>query len=228
MICLKTALEAFDAIVSRARARRMSATDSHYQRFIAIREELQSAEGGEPGVPAGVSGGGESGAAPAGARRRACGSRTKQAAAVVDVANSAYMLMLRLISHSYLLPRPHPAKALSIDLALGLMRAVTPLAEAAARLPAGPSNPGCNAGMSFTALRDAAPLPPGASAGRFFLERLQELCAGAGALISNARTAQALRVLKELTTRATRDFAQIAREAPVVLSAGGPAPRWQR
>ena len=76
--------------------------------------------------------------------------------------------------------------------------------------------------MSFTALRDAAPLPPGVSAGRFFLERLQELCAGAGALVSNARTAQALRILNDLTTRATRDFAQIAREAPVVLSCGWP------
>ena len=29
---------------------------------------------------------------------------------------------------------------------------MTPLAEQAARLPAGASNPGCNAGMSFTAL----------------------------------------------------------------------------
>ena len=88
------------------------------------------------------------------------------AAATVDLANSAYMLMLRLISHSYLVPRPHPVKALCIDLALGLMRAMTPLAEQAARLPAGPSHPECNAGMSFTALRDAAPLPPGPSAGK--------------------------------------------------------------
>ena len=104
------------------------------------------------------------------------------------------MLMLRLISHSYLLPRPHPAKALCVDLALGLMRAMTPLAERAARLPAGPSNPDCNGGMSFTALRDAAPLPPGVSAGKFFLERLRELLAGAQALAANgdARVAQAL------------------------------------
>ena len=55
------------------------------------------------------------------------------------------------------------------------MRAMTPLGERAARLPAGPPNPGCNGGMSFTALRDSAPLPPGASAGKFFVERLREL-----------------------------------------------------
>ena len=53
----------------------------------------------------------------------------EDAAATVDLANTAYMLMLRLLSHSYLVPRPHPVKALCIDLALGLMRAMTPLAE---------------------------------------------------------------------------------------------------
>ena len=48
---------------------------------------------------------------------------------------------------------------------MGLMRAVMPLAERAARLPAGPSNPHCNAGMSFIALRDAGSLPRGGRRG---------------------------------------------------------------
>jgi len=150
----------------------------------------------------------------------------EEAAATVDLANTAYMLMLRLISHSYLVPRPHPAKALCIDLGLGLMRAMTPLAERAARLPAGPSNPDCNAGMSFTALRDAAPLPPGVSAGKFFLERLRELTVGATQLAVNgdARVAQALRILSDLLRRAERTFATIEQDSPVVLTAGAPPP----
>jgi CDGSH-type Zn-finger protein/uncharacterized Fe-S cluster protein YjdI len=224
VICLKTALKAFDAIVTQGEGAAHTCDECHYARFTAIREELAALKAANPAFapafPAAVN--------PVLRRPVRAGPRVwienEQAAAIVDVANSAYMLMLRLISHSYLLPRPHPAKAVCIDLGLGLMRAMTPLAEAAARLPAGPSNPGCNAGMSFTALRDSAPLPPGESAGRFFLERLRELCAAAGALASNPRTAQAMRILNELTTRAARDFAQIAREAPVVLSAGGPAP----
>src|SRR5688572_8588876 len=137
------------------------------------------------------------------------------------------MLMLRFISHSYLLPRPHPAKALCVDLALGLMRAMSPLAERAARLPAGPSNPDCNGGMSFTALRDAAPLPPGVSAGRFFLERLHELLAGAQALAANGdpRVAQATKVLTDLTQRAERTFANIEKDSPAVLTAAvAPSP----
>src|SRR6185295_19907095 len=123
------------------------------------------------------------------------------------------MLMLRALSHSYLLPRPHPMKAACVDLALGLMRVMSPLAEQAARLPAGPSNPGCNGGMSFTTLRDAAPLPPGPSAGKFILERLLELGGGAQALavsLQTPRVAQALKVLNEITQRAEHRFVGIA------------------
>jgi CDGSH-type Zn-finger protein/uncharacterized Fe-S cluster protein YjdI len=145
------------------------------------------------------------------------------------VANTAYMLMLRLLSHSYLVPKPHPLKALCIDLGLGLMRAMAPLAEQAARLPAGPSNPNCNAGMSFTALRDAAPLPPGASAGRFFVERMHELTAGAQALAAGngaPRVMQALRILEDLTSRAEKKFANLAQQAaaPVAVAAVAPVP----
>jgi CDGSH-type Zn-finger protein/uncharacterized Fe-S cluster protein YjdI len=142
-------------------------------------------------------------------------------AAAVDIANTAYMLMLRLISHAYLIPRPHPSKALCVDIALGLMRAMTPLAERAARLPAGPANPDCNGGMSFTALRDSAPLPPGAAADRFFLERLRELLDGARALAGqdDARVAQAVKIIAELTARAERGFVA-SEQAPAVLSSG--------
>jgi len=48
-----------------------------------------------------------------------------------------------------------------VDLAIGLMQAVMPLAERAARLPAGPSIPQLHAGMSFITLRDSAALAPG-------------------------------------------------------------------
>ena len=148
--------------------------------------------------------------------------------AVADLANSAYALMLRLIAYSYVTPRPSPVKRLVIDLALGLMRAVTPLAERAARLPAGPSNPDCHAGMSFTALRDAAPILPGASANRFFSERLSEIAASAAVLEQSGdpRCVTASRHAADLVKRAARGFdlehkaptmqAEIAREKPAV------------
>jgi CDGSH-type Zn-finger protein/uncharacterized Fe-S cluster protein YjdI len=218
VICSITALKAFDAIVSQGEGAATENEDSHYQRFIAIREEFKALRAAnpafQPAYPAAVN--------PVLRRPVRLGARVwlenEETAATVDLANTAYMLMLRLISHSYLLPRPHPAKALCVDLGLGLMRAMAPLAERAARLPAGPSNPDCNGGMSFTALRDAAPLPPGVSAGKFFLERLGELTAGAKSLAANgdARVGQAAKILGDLEQRAGRTFANIEQDSPVL------------
>jgi CDGSH-type Zn-finger protein/uncharacterized Fe-S cluster protein YjdI len=226
VICSKTALAAFEAIVTQGEGAAEENPDSHYCRFLGIRKELAVLKAAnpafEPAHPAAVN--------PVLRRPVRTGVRVwledEQAAATVDIANTAYMLMLRLIAHSYLIPRPHPAKALCVDLGLGLMRAMAPLAEQAARLPAGPSNPGCNAGMSFTALRDAAPLPPGISAGKFFVERLRELTAGAQALASNGsvRVAQSLRILTELTQRAERKFAGLASETQVLNAAAAQPP----
>jgi CDGSH-type Zn-finger protein/uncharacterized Fe-S cluster protein YjdI len=221
VICSITALKAFDAIVTQGEGASAENADSHYCRFLSIREELQRLKAAnpsfEPAHPAAVN--------PVLRKPVRTGHRVwlenEETAATVDIANTAYMLMLRLISHAYLIPRPHPSKALCVDIALGLMRAMTPLAERAARLPAGPTNPGCNGGMSFTALRDAAPLPPGTSSDRFFLERLREVLDGARALAGqdDARVAQAVKIIADLTRRAERGFAAVEKE-PAVLGGG--------
>jgi len=226
VICSKTALAAFNAIVSQGEGASQENANSHYRRFIDIRDEMKALMAANPTFtpahPAAVN--------PVLRRPVRTGARVwlenEDAAATVDIANTAYMLMLRLLAHAYLVPRPHPVKTACIDLALGLMRVMAPLAEQAARLPAGPSNPDCNAGMSFTALLDAAPLPPGPSAGKFFLERLQELGAGAHSLavsLEKPRVAQALKVLNEITQRAERRFIDNS-EAAAVAATGGTQP----
>jgi CDGSH-type Zn-finger protein/uncharacterized Fe-S cluster protein YjdI len=222
VFCSITATKAFDAIVSQGEGAESETADSHYCRFLAIRNELRELKAAnpafEPAFPAAVN--------PVLRRPVRQGARVwledEETAATVDLANSTYMLMLRLISHSYLVPRPHPDKALCIDLALGLMRAVSPLAERAARMPAGPNNPECNGGVTFTALRESAPLPPGVSAGRFFVERGQELVAAARLVAAKgeARAVRALRILEELALRAERRFADIETLAPTTLSTG--------
>jgi CDGSH-type Zn-finger protein/uncharacterized Fe-S cluster protein YjdI len=225
VICSITAVKAFDAIVSQGEGASTENADSHYCRFKAIREELRKLKAAnpafEPAYPAALN--------PVLRKPVRQGHRVwienEEAARTVDLANTAYMLMLRLISHSYLIPRPHPGKALCVDLALGLMRAMAPLAERAARLPAGPSNPECNAGMSFTALRDAAPLPPGVSAGKFFVERLRELSDAAQMLArtGDARVVQATKVIGELTERAERRFPVVEAEGAGPKAAPAPA-----
>lgn len=150
----------------------------------------------------------------------------EETAVTVDLANFSYALMLRSIAFSFVVPRPSPEKALAVDLALGLMRAVTHLAERAARLPAGPSNPGCNAGVSFAALRDAAPLPPGASSRRFFNERLQEL-ADAAAVLTSTGDPRAQAAARQLAKRGARGFAAAISEpqrAAAAVSATASAP----
>jgi len=208
VVCMKTALRAFSTIVEQGEGAPEHSDDSHYQKFLGIRREYAALKAKnaafEPAFPAARN----PVLRPPLGRADRVWIEDELAGRTVDLANTGYALMLRLLAYTYLAPRPTTEKALAVDIALGLMRAVTPLAERAARLPAGPSNPHCNAGMSFTALRDAASLPPGAGARRFFRERLQELATATVALSEDGdpRTVSAARILTELATRAARDF----------------------
>jgi CDGSH-type Zn-finger protein/uncharacterized Fe-S cluster protein YjdI len=225
VICIKTALAAFDRIVAQGEGAHEDAVGSHYQKFIGIRSEYLTLKAAnpafEPSWPAAVN--------PVLRRpvrqQKRVWIENPDAFATVDIANTCYAVMLRLLAYSYTIPRPAPEKSLVIDLALGLMAAATHLAERAARLPAGPSNSDCNAGMSFTALRDAAPLLAGSSARRFFKERLQQL-ADAGvelAKCGDARVASASRILTDLARRGVRGL-DAAESATTVLPAATKGP----
>ena len=204
VICLKSALAAFDAIVLQGEGSQEGALGSHFARFCAIRTEYEALRAAnpafEPSHPAATN--------PVLRRPPRPEGRVwieaEPAIATVDLANAGYQLMLRLLAYAYAVPAPHPDKALVVDLAIGLMQAVTPLGERAARLPAGPANPNCNAGMSFTILRDAAPLAPGNGARRFFIERLAELAAAAAGMgpDQDPRLAKSARLLAALAERA--------------------------
>jgi CDGSH-type Zn-finger protein/uncharacterized Fe-S cluster protein YjdI len=223
VICLKTALAAFDAIVVQGEGAPSDSVGSHYQKFVAVREEyerlLQKNPAFVPAFPAATN--------PVLRRPPRPEGRVwlenPEAIAVVDLANTSYGLMLRLLAYAYALPGPSAEKALTVDLAICLMRAVVPLAERAARLPAGPSNPDCHAGMSFTALRDNASLPPGRAARRFFVERFGQLAAVGETLraCGDPRAARAADLLTSLVKRATRGFDLSKPGASA--TAGGPA-----
>jgi CDGSH-type Zn-finger protein/uncharacterized Fe-S cluster protein YjdI len=209
VVCLKTAIAAFDSIVTQGEGAREHVAGSHFERFRAIRSEFELLKAANPSFapahPAATN--------PVLRRPPRPEGRVwlehEPAIATVDLANASYALMLRLLAHAYGVPAPHPDKAIVVDLAIGLMRAVAPLGERAARLPAGPSNPNCNAGMSFTALRDAAPFPPGAAARRYFIERLGELSQAAQEMRpgDDSRLAMSARLFSALSARAVQRFA---------------------
>jgi CDGSH-type Zn-finger protein/uncharacterized Fe-S cluster protein YjdI len=240
VVCLKTALAAFAAIVEQGEGAPRDSVGSHYQKFLGIRAELRALTDRNPAF---------SPAFPAATNpvlRRPPRPEGRvwlenpDAVATVDLANASYGLMLRLLAYAYAVRGPGAEKSLAVDLAIGLMQAVMPLAERAARLPAGPSNPQCNAGMSFITLRDSAALPPGPAARRLFVERFAQLHEGATALRAggDARAVAAAEQLASLASRAQRGFdlttAIAASAAPAVVrdaaaaaapqAAAGPTP----
>ena len=223
--CLATALAAFDAIVVQGEGSPADATSSHYQRFAAIRREYAALRAANPAFrpahPAATN--------PVLRRPPRPEGRVwieePEAIATVDLANATYALMLRLLAHGYAVPAVDPTRAAALELAIGLMRALRPLAEHAARLPAGPSNPDCHAGVSFTALRDSAAFPPRPSAGRFFIERTSELATAAQALAAchSPRIDSAATTLLALAKRCAAAFLTPA-VTPAPARAAPPAP----
>jgi len=223
VICAKTALAALTAIVEQGEGSPAHVAGSHFHRFVAIREELAALRAANPAFQPAFPAASNPVFRPPPRPQGRVWIENEAAAQTVDLANSTYGLMLRLLAFSYLVPRPSPHKRLAVDLSLGLMRVLTPLAERAVRLPAGASSPGCNAGVSFTALRDASPFAPGPAAARFFLERLDQLAEHASTLdASDPRVAGAARILQDLRARAQRGFADDSH--PVAAPAPSPKP----
>ena len=208
VICSKTALAAFEAIVVQGEGAPSDSVGSHYQKYVAIREEYERLLRKNPAfVPAYPSATNPVLRRPPRPEGRVW-LENPEAIRVVDLANASYGLMLRLLAYAYALPGPSPEKSVTVDLAICLMRAVVPLAERAARLPAGPSNPACHAGMSFTTLRDTAAFVPGIAARRFFVERFAQLSEVAESLraTGDSRVGTAADLLKSLSKRAARGF----------------------
>ena len=113
MICRKTASEAFQAIVQQGEGAPEHATGSHFARFLAVREELaaftRKNPSFAPAFPAAVN--------PVLRRPMTTGRvwiENEEAARTVDLANTGYALMLRLLAYSYLVPRPAPEKTAEI------------------------------------------------------------------------------------------------------------------
>ena len=225
VFCLKTALAAFAAIVEQGEGAPRDSTGSHYQKFLGIRTELRALKDKNPGFAPAFP------AATNPVLRRPPRPEGRvwlenpDAFATVDLANACYALMLRLLGYSYGVRGPSAEKSLTVDLAIGLMQALMPLAERAARLPAGPSNPQCNAGVTFIAPRDSSPLPPGPAARRVFVERFGQIAEAAALLKasgSDARTAAAAAQLAALAGRARKGL-DLTASVPPAAAVAAPA-----
>lgn len=214
---LESALAALAEIIVEGEGAPSERDNSHFQRFLGVRAEMREFAAANPDFapahPAAVNPVLRKPPRPEGR----VWLEDADAVAAVDLANAIYALALRLLAGAYSLPRPNPDKALYVGCAIGLMHALTAVAERAARLPAGPSNPGCNAGVSFTALREAASFPQGTGSRHLYLERVEELGLVAGAMdAADPRCARAVRILEKQADR--------LRAAPIAPAAEVAAP----
>lgn len=227
VLCSKTAISACAAIITEGEGAAADSPNSHFARFSAIRDEYRALLARNPDFkPAHAAA-----INPVLRKPPGIGGRVwiedLEASAIVDIANATYQTMLRLLAYSYSVPGPGAEKSLAVSLGIDLMKAMTLLAESAARRPAGPSNPHCNAGMSFTALRDSAPLPRNAGSRRFFVERMRELAKGAARLPQgDPRVARAAALLDTLAERARlfTDMTETPRAAAPSPVPGAPRP----
>lgn len=172
---LEAARRAVEEIVTQGEGAPAHREDSHYQRFIAIKRELEQLKLARPGFeparpvvenpiltdPCGKTG--------------VTSIEDTLTSKVVDIGDSLYGLMMRTFAQVFA-PAPLPT-GLRTGLALAatdLMYAMSLVGEAVTRLPVGPGQPGQTAGLTF-----ALPLSSGqlvqSSAAQILNERVQEI-----------------------------------------------------
>lgn len=178
---LDSGLRAIHTIVEQGEGSDSGHQDSHYERFLAIKQEferlLAANPNFEPAWPA----------AESPVMRRPPDPEGKvfvdepSAARLLDLTNAVYGTLLRCLVQSFggtgAAAKPKAERFLSA--AIELMHVLSSLAVLLARTPASPSHPGVNAGMTFTMLRSIEPFYVGDSEQRLPAERLRELIAGA-------------------------------------------------
>ena len=180
---LASAHQAIETIVEQGEGAAEHSEDSHYQKFIAVRAQLEEAIKADPNfAPAFPVVRNPVPVEPADPTGRTWISNP-EAATVLDLANSVYNLMLRFLAQGFGRDEAEGRnKRTFVAIARELMSVLSPLCNHLASLPAGDNAPGLNAGMSFSLIRDIARLPAGAGELRMLRERLEELSGQAARL----------------------------------------------
>lgn len=183
---LEGAHAAINTIVEQGEGAPEHTEDSHYQRFVAVREQYQKMKAEDPSFePAWPVARNPVMNRPIDDDNRVW-ITNPEARPVLDLGNALYNLMLRFLAQAYGRdPGEGDHKRLFATLAREMMSALTPVAQHLATLPAGPEHPGVHAGLTFTMMRDVNRLPPGAGEMRFLNERLGEIADHAGRIFKD-------------------------------------------
>lgn len=178
---LDSALAAIDTIVDQGEGSRADRENSHYQRFLTMRKQFLELKEANPAfAPAWP-------AAESPVMRLPPDPADKvfiddpAAARVLDFTNAVYGLLIRFLLQAFGRQGKSASTAQRgyIDAAVALMHVLEKAASHLATMPASPSRPGINAGMSFTMLRAVEPFFAGLAEDQLMAERLGELVGGA-------------------------------------------------
>jgi hypothetical protein len=177
---LDSAGRAIDLIVEQGEGSPADREDSHYRRFLGIKQEYAAflAEHAEfaPAYPVAENPVMRRPPEPAGK----VFINAEPAAMILDFANASYGMLLRLLTQAYAQASPEAAadKEGMMSAAIELMHVLNQAANALVKLPASPEHPGIHAGMTFTMLRGVEPFA-GAAERLLIVERLRQLATGA-------------------------------------------------
>jgi uncharacterized Fe-S cluster protein YjdI len=176
-----SAMAAIEEIVTQGEGAPAHSEDSHYARFLGVRDELRAAREARPGfAPARPAATNPVlvGLVPDGATR----IEDPDARRLVDLGDSVYTLMLRTFAQVFApVPLGRDRRADLAAVATDLMYAVTRIAERATRLPVSASQPSVTAGLTLALPPSIGPLVPSAAT-RILQERTAEI-AGAARLL---------------------------------------------
>lgn len=180
--CLKTAHIAIDAIIRQGEGAEISEKSSHYQRFLAIKQEYEAVLAARPAFrPARM-------AAVNPVMRRPPTPEgklwitTEPAASLLDLGNALYNHCLRCLSLAYSGVNA-PTQRILVQAGVDLMRLLTPVASRLTALPANAEQPNCTAGLSFATLRSSAALPAEPGGLAVLAERLRDVGGHASKLL---------------------------------------------
>ncbi len=214
--CLKTARAAIEGLIAQGEGTRDSTAESHYCRFLAIRTELRALQAARPAFrPSRPAARNPVMRHPLDPRERVW-VELRPAAELLDLVNATYTHMLRLLVQAYSDTRGVDAQRVLVDASTELMHAIAPLASALTLLPASPEHPGCNAGMSFSTVREYGALPAGAIADRNAVDRMNEIALKASRL--SAKIPVAAAVSDSLTRTSARLAEGLARAARATVA----------
>lgn len=226
--CLKTALAACDTIVDQGEGAAGENARSHYNRFMAMCDAYHKMEAVDPAFAPSRPVAKNPLMRKGPERSHAVWVDAPEAAAVMDLANAIYNVMLRALSQGFADNDPVRKRAF-IDVSIDGMYALSPVAEHLTRLKASTTVPDITAGMSFATLRDVTPLPDGKPSLRFIAERLEELSEGARKALSSelaegtaSRLATLAKKLRDIHAPTPKEETVMAEPQPGKAETRGP------